>query len=258
MIARMHSRFFTVDTSNGKIVGKPRRGFAAALQLPIAQTCPDSCGLKASRECYAMGGRMAIHTTRLERENEGRDALDIAREAALQITHAAAEGLAHGRPLRLFTSGDARTAAIARIIAAAARAWLAAGGRGVWGYSHAWRDVPASAWRGVAMLASVESLQDAHKAIKRGYVPARVVREHAPGGRAYSEGGIKWIPCPEQTRGVPCVACGLCFDTEALKTRGAGIDFAAHGTKANALKRRLPMLQASPAAILASGMRGAA
>lgn len=256
MIARAHSRFFTVDTSNGKIVGKPRRGFAAALQLPIAQTCPDSCSLKASGECYAKNGRMAIHTARLERENEGRDAIDIAREAALQIATAANTGLASGRPLRLFTAGDARTPAIAKIIATAARVWLAAGGR-AWGYTHAWRDVPASTWRGVSMLASVESVDDARKAIARGYVPARIVASHAPDGRAYVEAGIKWIPCPEQTRGVPCVACGLCFDTEALAARGAGIDFAVHGNKANALKRRLPMLQASPAVVLVSGMREA-
>lgn len=245
--------FLTVDTSNGKIVGEPRRGFAAALTLPIAQTCPDTCALKASRECYAQGGRMALHTRRLEATSRGRTVLAIAKDAAREIRDAASRGLAHGRPLRLFQAGDARTEAAALVIASAGRAWLAAGGRAVWGYTHAWKKVNANAWRGVAMLASVESIADAQAARAVGYAPARIVDSHPADGRAYSEGGTTWIPCPEQTRGVPCVACGLCFDTEALLARNAGIDFAAHGNKANALKRRLPMLDGSQRSLFARG-----
>lgn len=243
MIGRF--RFLAIDTANGKIVGKPRRGFASALMLPIAPTCPDSCSFKARGDCYARGGRTAIHVSRLERLTEGMTADAIAEAAAREIEGASAAGLAAGRVLRLFVSGDARTAAIARRFARAARAWVKGGGRKPYGYSHAWRDVPASAWRGASILASVETLQDAKKAIARGYAPAIVVPEHPADGRTFDAGGIRWIPCPEQTRGVPCVACGLCFDADALRSRGSGIAFAAHGVKVNALKRRLPILQST-------------
>lgn len=245
--------FLTVDTNNSKITGKPRRGFAAALTLPIANTCPDTCTLKTSGECYAKGGRMAIHVRRLENANVGRDVLSIAKEAAREIATAAAAGLAHGRPLRLFQAGDAKTKAAAEVLAKASRLWLRSGGRAVWGYTHAWRTVPAKAWRGVAMLASVESQADAEAAKAAGYVPARIVASHPVDGKAHKEGSITWIPCPEQTRGVPCVACGLCLDAEALKARNAGIEFAAHGIKVTALKRRLPVLDGRQAAFAFGG-----
>lgn len=103
------------------------------------------------------------------------------------------------------------------------------------------------------MLASVESIADATAARASGYAPARIVDSHPADGRAFAEGGTTWIPCPEQTRGVPCVKCGLCFDAEALNARNAGITFAAHGGKASALKRRLPMLDGSQGALFARG-----
>lgn len=235
--------FLAIDTGNGKIVGKPRRGFAAALALPIRNTCPASCPMR-DQGCYAQGGRVAMVNARLEREHAGESVLTVARAAAREIEGAAMMGLAKGRPLRLFTSGDARTATAARTIARAARTWLSYGGAAAWGYTHAWRDVPADSWRGVSMLASVESVADAARARAAGYAVARVVAEHPADGRAFDEGGIRWIPCPEQTRGVPCVACGLCFDAEGLRARNAGITFAAHGQRTEHVKRRLPMLAA--------------
>lgn len=230
------------DTQNSKVIGKPRRGFAAALSLPIEQTCPDSCNLKKTKECYAQGGRQAIHVRRLEKQYDGWTDLEISRAAAQEIETAAGQGLAAGRILRLFVSGDARTPAAARTIAAAARTWNRRGGRS-WGYTHAWAVVPRQAWAGVSILASVESSADAKRARKRGYVPARIVDSHPANGKAWTEDGVTYIPCPEQTRGVPCVACGLCLDVDALAARDAAIAFAIHGQKANALKRRLPMLQ---------------
>lgn len=232
-----------VDTKNSKIVGTPRRGFAAALSLPIKQTCPDTCSLKG-KGCYAQGGRQAIHVRRLEGQHAGRTALQVSRLAAAEITAATAQGLNRGRALRLFVSGDARTAAAADVIARAARTWIRTGGSAAWGYTHAWRSVPSEVWRGVSILASVESDADAREARGRGYVPAKVVDSHPANGRAYKGAdGSTWIPCPEQSRGVPCVACGLCFDVEGLRARNAGITFAVHGQSSKTLKRRLPMLQ---------------
>ena len=235
--------FLTLDTSNAKIVGTPRRGFAAAVTLPIKQTCPVACPLR-DRGCYAQGGNIAFHVRRLDVANARRTMLAIATDAAAEITDAADLGLAKGRPLRLFQAGDARTADAARVLARAGRTWLRRGGSAAWGYTHAWRDVPRDAWRGVSMLASVETLVDAAAARKLGYAPALVVAEHPADGRAFDAEGITLIPCPEQTRGIPCVNCGLCFDADALSARGAGVSFAAHGQRKAQIKRRLPMLAA--------------
>lgn len=226
--------YLSIDTGNRKIVGEPRRGFAAALTLPIANTCPRSCPLR-DRGCYAQGGRLALHERRLARANEGRTALAVARDAAREISDAAARGLATGRALRLFQAGDARTEASARELARASREWLRSGGTAVWGYTHAWRDVSA--------LASLERVSDAKAAYRAGYALARVVSEHPPDGRAFSEGGFTWIPCPEQTRGAPCVTCRLCWDASALRARRAGVAFAAHGQRAANVKRRLEVIQ---------------
>jgi hypothetical protein len=106
----------------------------------------------------------------------------------------------------------------------------------VWSYTHAWRTVNVESWRGVSILASVESVEAGELAQQRGYVPARVVAEHPADGKAFTEGGIRWIPCVEQTRGVKCEDCRLCWDAEALRARGAGITFAVHGNKKRALR----------------------
>jgi hypothetical protein len=93
------------------------------------------------------------------------------------------------------------------------------------------------------MLASCETAAGAAEARARGYVPARVFATLPSDGRAFQENGTRWIPCLEQTRGRPCVECRLCFDDGALERRGAGIAFAAHGNRTNALKRKLQVLR---------------
>jgi len=235
--------YLALNSANSKLVGKPRRGYLAALMLPIMKTCPLSCALRG-QGCYAELSRTGLHEKRIARLSGAKTGRQIMLAAAKEISSAADAGLAQGRALRLFVSGDARTPAAARAIAKASRRWLAKGGTGVWGYTHAWRDVPRDAWSGLSVLASVENVRVARLARRVGYVPAMVVAEHPKDGRAFTSGNTKWIPCPEQTRGVPCVACRLCWDAEKLAAQRAGITFAAHGTRENLLKRRLPLLVA--------------
>lgn len=234
--------YLTIDSANSKLVGRPRQGICAALTLPIAQTCPPACPVKD--ECYAQGGRVRLKVARLERESGAMTPVQIAKAAACEIEDSARKGWAEGRPLRLFEAGDARTTAAAKIIAGAARTWLRRGGLAVWGYTHAWRKVPRSAWSGVSIFASVESVKDAQAAIAQGYVPAIVIPEF-PSAKTFERGGIRFIPCPAQTTDgrVPCVRCRLCFDDEARAVTGTAIAFAAHGQRAGALRRRLPVMR---------------
>ena len=230
-----------LDSKNAKI------GQVAATYASIASTCPPTCPFMGEG-CYAQTGHVGFTVRRLDADGA------CAEDAALYEASLIARGPgAGGRdlPLRLHVSGDARTPVAAELLGRAARAWRSKGGGPVWTYTHAWRDVPRDAWGpAVNVLASCESTADGAKAVAAGYVPAVVVDKHPPNGRAYEKDGIKWIPCPNQTRSTPatdkepardvtCVSCRLCFDTARLASMGAGIAFAAHGS---GTKRALKVL----------------
>src|SRR5262249_30218679 len=147
-----------------------------------------------------------------------RGAVRIAQAEAKAI-----DALTGDRLLRLHVVGDARTAAAARTLGAAARCYAARGnaprhGRKVWTYTHAWRAVPPASWgAAVSVLASVEPVHDARDAMARGYAAAVVVAAFERPS-AYPIDGVTVIPCPNQTRGVSCRDCGLCRDDERLRS----------------------------------------
>lgn len=208
-----------------------KTGMVAATYATQA-SCPPSCPLMGSG-CYAESGHVAMVTRRAADaaaawERTAKRAVrpvDIARLEAMAI-----DALVSGLPLRLHVVGDARTPAAARILAAACdRYRRRTGAMTAWTYTHAWRDVPRAAWGRVSVLASVESTRDAAAARRQGYAPAVVVDAHPADGRAWERDGVTWIPCPQQTRGVQCTACRLCWDADGLYERRHGIAFAAHG-----------------------------
>ena len=189
--------------------------------------CVD-CPLKAARACYAEHGMVGFHTRKLA--------------AAVRAAHASpkrsaqheARGIdalrAQGQGLRIHTSGDCPTTEAAEIVADAAERFMARGGGRAWSYTHAWRRVSRKAWGGVSVLASVENLRDAARAMRKGWAVARVVPKF-DSDKAWNEGGMRWIPCPAQTRDdVTCESCRLCWDDVKLRAIGAGIAFEAHGS----------------------------
>ena len=231
--------FLVRDSGNEKL------GVMSATYAPIRQTCPTSCPLRDGNGCYAEGGNVGLHMRRLQAAADGINGDTIALLEAAEIRDAAPHVPA-GRPLRLHVSGDASTPFRARTLADAARAW-----RGpVYTYTHAWRDVPRASWGGVSVLASVESIADAKRALQAGYAPAIVVRAHPSDGRARVEGGVRVIPCPSQTRGVKCAECKLCFDAPRLHRIGAAIAFATHGASR---KRALRVLSESESLTIQGG-----
>lgn len=218
--------FLTTKTKNRKI------GDIAATYLPIKQTCPNSCALK-DNGCYAQVGYVGMWMMKLEAKMDGKSAYEIIRKEAREI--AAFGPKAKGKPLRLHVSGDARTAATARLLSIASKKW---DGK-VFTYTHAWRDVPRKAWGKVSILASCESTGEAKEALKKGYVAAITVPSH-PGAKAYMKDDLKIIPCPQQTREVTCDKCRLCMNDAMLRDQNAVISFAVHGVRKN---RALTVIQ---------------
>ena len=133
-----------------------------------------------------------------------------------------------GLPLRLHVVGDCPTDESAQIVSSAVASYEGKGGGKAWTYTHAWETVERASWGSVSVLASVHGQLDAVAALRRGYAPAIVVETHESAKRWTDSQGTSWIPCPEQTRGVQCVKCRLCFDAEYLKDKRTGIAFAKH------------------------------
>ena len=227
----MTTAILVIDSQNTKI---GRR--VAATYASIRASCPESCPLR-DRGCYAQDGHVAFTVRRLDARARG------ALRAALDEV-AAIDGVdvPDGRPMRLHVSGDSRTEDSARLVSNAAARWRQRGGGPVWSYTHAWGTVRRSAWHdAVSILGSVDHLAQGRSALAAGYAPAAVTGPHAADGRAFDHEGVRWIPCPNQTRGITCEECRLCWNAEALHARGAGIAFEAHGRPRAVLQ--LPLLR---------------
>lgn len=212
-------------------------GDVSATYASIEGSCPTDCAHRDSG-CYAQLGNVGIHSIRLNKANDKRtrqDAREVARAEAREIKAAIAKG-DDTRPLRVHVAGDCRTPAAAREIAGAVEGWRPP----VWSYTHAWKRVAREDWGKVSVLASVDRAEDMDLAFSRGYAPAIVTETHPADGKAYTrEDGIKVIPCPNQTRDVTCVQCGLCMNAGKLHAMRAAIAFSGHGVA----KKRLTVIR---------------
>jgi hypothetical protein len=188
------------------------------------------------------------------------DARRIARDEARVI-----DALIGARPLRLHVVGDCRTVSAAQILARAADRYIkrskahyrgllgrlaAKGwpGMPVWSYCHTWRTIARQAWGKISILASCETRADVAAAMKRGYAAALVVESHPADGKAWVADGVKFVPCPNQTRGVTCRECRLCFDDAALRAAKSVITFRVHGGGKEQAREALIQIQASESA----------
>ena len=214
--------------------GNEKTGPIAATYTGTDRTCTD-CPHKGTGSCYYESGfRTRGLNARLNTAAKAQKAstLRIAKAEARAIDGLLTSGRVKHRPLRIHVGGDAPTAEAAALIAGAARRFSERVDAPAYTYTHAWRDVPRSAWEGVSVLASVETLKDAKKALKRGYAPAIIV-DHFDGDKASVVDGVRLIPCPAQTKDdVSCADCRLCMDADKLVQINAAVAFAAHGTQA--------------------------
>jgi hypothetical protein len=239
----MKKNFSAAYVRNSKNVKLSKNGKGVdATYASIKATCPKDCALK-NEGCYAQSGNTFFTVKRLDDNAGDKSGIIVAKEEAKAIDNSyRGKKVPEGQILRLHVSGDCTTNTAAKTISAAANRWLKRGGKRVWSYTHAWRNVKRESWGKINVLASMESPVDGIKAIRRGYAPALVVGSFAS-DKAFIAKGIRWIPCPAQTKdNVTCQDCKLCHDTDKLIERKAGIAFAAHGVQKNKAKRHLTVL----------------
>lgn len=210
---------------------------------PIKQTCPDSCELKGEG-CYASQSFVGMINSKLEKEAEGKDSIDLAKLEAEAINNSYNGGKVPEILLRLHVSGESPTVEGTKIINKAVGKWLKRGGSKAWSYTHCWKDVPRKTWSNVSVLASIDDYSEIPAAIKKGYVPAIVVSEFPKKKKFSLEGSpVDFIPCPAQVyEKSACDTCQLCMRDDMLKKLGVGIAFEAHSIKKNTIKKRLTVI----------------
>ncbi len=217
---------------DGSCLQPCKHSVAVSVTHAAKRSCPVSCPFYVSPAeraagkpdpCYTMQGHQRIHTLRLESAAAilNADALMIAIAEA-----AAVDDLTGRNLLRLHIVGDCATDRCADIVSAAAQRYSARYGQVVWTYTHGWRETARSSWRDVSVLASCETDSDVRLATSRGYAVA-LVRAHADLPRTV--GGLRTIPCPQQTGAkLDCASCKMCTRDQSLVGR-ACIVFDPHG-----------------------------
>jgi hypothetical protein len=200
-------------------------------------SCPVSCPLRGAG-CYAEQGKAGI-TTRRVNQGAAKTPLAIAREEA-----AAIDTLTGALDLRVHVVGDCKTPAAARLVAAARASHRRKQGRRAWTYTHAWREVSRKAWLGESILASCENADQVRQANARGYAAAIVLEKFASEKAYTTEDGLRIIPCPNQSRGLTCLECGICMNAGALFQRGFTVGFEAHGAGKGKIIARIALAMA--------------
>lgn len=222
----------------------PTEPFVCATYVSIESTCPDTCVFK-NAGCFAQNGFIRRITRPLD---VGLSGIEVARnEAALmdrafrgrwgQGQRIPQDGRHGGRDLRLHVGGDVSGPDAVRILADAARRWKNRGGGDVWTYTHRWREVPAELWGPIRVWASTETAAEAREAQAQGYRASMTIDHNYTTKNRHSFNdltiprteGLDVIPCPWETRKVPCNHCRLCL-REAIPGSPV-IGFVVHGNK---------------------------
>jgi hypothetical protein len=218
---------FAVEISQNAKVGLSSGTYASQVS-----TCPDSCPLKPTLDdkgkvvktngCYANGTMVAMQSAKLNQAPK-----QSAREAQKQEVKAI-EGLSGSLDLRVHVVGDCVDDTHAKALSKAMSAHRKKKGKAAWTYTHNWRKIKSSSWQGESVLASCDSLSQVKEAKKLGYSSA-VILDSFDSPKVYVKDGIKLLPCLYQTKGIQCIDCRLCLDSNRLARLGLTIAFVPHG-----------------------------
>ena len=204
-----------IELSHNKKTGPVSATYAAQ------PSCPPSCPF-LKNGCYGESGRVGIHTARLNKSAKNSDSVEVAKAEA-----AAIDGLTGLMDLRVHVVGGCKTEKEAKIVGSAAARFMKRRRKtDAWTYAHAWKTIKRAAWGVMSVLASCHTKDEVKQAMAKGYA-ASITTAKMP-EKAYTEDGITYIPCLEQTKGITCVECRLCLDDKKLLKKKIVIVFELH------------------------------
>jgi len=206
-----------VEISHNKKTGPVSGTYAAQ------RSCPPTCPF-LTEGCYGESGRVGIHTAKLNKhaESVNADSMDIAKAEADAI-----DGLTGLMDLRVHVVGGCKTEKEAKLVGDAASRFMGRRRKtDAWTYAHAWKTIKRAAWGAMSVLASCHTKAEVKQAMKRGYA-ASIVTAKMP-EKAFTEDGITYVPCLEQSKGITCVECRLCLDDKNLLAKKIVIVFELH------------------------------
>ena len=212
---------FTTKRLNGLVeqvavlnkTGDSKLGDMAVSHAPQT-SCPTSCPMYPDTIEDILGD---------ERETL---AITIATSEAIGI-----DRLDGKRDLRVHVVGDCQTIDAANIVGSAMVRFEQRTGKTAFTYTHAWRDVPYSAWKGAKVIASCETTEDIDIAVNElGYPSAEFTYMKHLSRKVHMRDGVKVLPCPNQfNKAVTCDKCMACANIKMLKEKKLVIGLAGHG-----------------------------
>lgn len=204
-----------IEISHNKKTGPVSATYAAQ------PSCPPTC-VFLGNGCYGESGRVGIQTAKLNKAAKNTDSLEIAETEA-----AAIDGLTGLMDLRVHVVGGCKTEEEAAIVGAAASRFMARRRKtDAWTYAHAWKTIKRAVWGAMSVLASCHTKDEVKEAMAKGYA-ASITTAKMP-EKAFTEDGITYVPCLEQTKGITCVECRLCLDDKSLLEKKIVIVFELH------------------------------
>lgn len=197
------------------VSGNAKTGKMAVTYRQVGETCPSTCPFLGNG-CYAQHGNVNIWQARSEYSNK--DGISLFRFVM---------SLPDNYMLRHHVSGDVM---LNDSVDWGYIEWMnkSASARPdivQFAYTHAWKQIGVSPFRGVTVNASCETVEDVKLAKSLGY-PATMVVKSTEERKSWREDGIKFRVCPQQTNGVKCSTCKLCTNPN----RESVVVFLAHGS----------------------------
>jgi hypothetical protein len=209
---------WTVSVKNEKTGAIPTQ-YVGASKAETWASC-EGCSLRpdAGGGCYAWGGNVVRGAGSVQRAVANGKAHDLA--TVLERTPRGARCVrfgAIGDPARVDRAGFYADVKLAR-----------SEGFKVLGYTHFWLQEPHNGRLKENILASCETLEQAERALTKGWLVSVAGPESVPG----------MVTCPNYARPeIQCNRCGLCDVPTLRKTGYKGVVFPAHGLA----RKRLPM-----------------
>lgn len=217
-------------TGNTKLVGDNKNTPFYATYRAVGLSCPSDCRL-LNAGCYAQAGNVAIQMRGRYSENDG------------DIFLREIERLPHGAALRLHVSGDVMRDGGkdgSNVLDVEYLNALIEGAKrrpdiSMYGYTHAWKRINREEFvfpANLTLNASCDTPEDVVEARAAGWDTTTVVPAETTGKR-YGD----TVVCPNQTTGLTCDKCRLCFKSNRPLT----VAFKAHGVSKRKVSERVSL-----------------